>query len=67
MITSEDPEELKYYWKQWYDKVGTPMRANFDSYIKLRNEAARLNSEKLILAVLRSDRIADVLFDFCRI
>lgn len=46
MKTSEDPEELKYYWQQWYDKAGTPMRKNFEEYVKLRNEAARLNGDQ---------------------
>lgn len=43
--TSRDPEELKYYWTQWYDKAGTPTREAFDKYIKLSNEAAKLNSK----------------------
>lgn len=42
---SRDPEELKFYWKQWYDKAGAPVRKNFDIYVKLRNEAAVLNSK----------------------
>ncbi|XP_039447371.1 angiotensin-converting enzyme-like isoform X2 [Culex pipiens pallens] len=42
--TSRDPEELKYYWTQWYDKAGTPTREAFDKYIKLSNEAAKLNN-----------------------
>lgn len=42
---SEDPEELKYYWTQWYDKAGTPMRANFDEYVKMQNRIAHLNSK----------------------
>lgn len=46
MEQSEDPEELKYYWQEWYDKAGTPMRATFDEYVELKNEAARLNSEQ---------------------
>lgn len=43
--TSRDPKELQYYWKEWYDKAGTPNRKHFDEYVKLRNEAARLNGE----------------------
>lgn len=42
---SRDPEELKYYWLQWYNKAGTPSRAHFDTYVRLMNEAAELNSE----------------------
>lgn len=45
MQNSENPEELSYYWKEWYDKAGTPMRSTFNNYVKLKNEAAHLNSE----------------------
>lgn len=51
--TSRDPEELKYYWAQWYDKAGTPTREAFDKYIKLSNEAAKLNSKNLSLKTQR--------------
>ncbi|XP_011181187.2 angiotensin-converting enzyme-related protein [Zeugodacus cucurbitae] len=40
---SRDPKELKYYWRQWYDKAGTPMRENFKKYIELTRKSARLN------------------------
>lgn len=43
---SEDPEELKYYWTQWYDKAGTPVRSLFDKYVELNKEAAVLNSKR---------------------
>lgn len=43
--SSRDPEELKYYWQQWYDKAGTSVRGNFETYVRLVNEAARLNSK----------------------
>ena len=42
---SHDPEELKYYWKNWYDNVGTKNKKDFFKYVELRNEAAQLNSE----------------------
>lgn len=44
---SNDPDELKYYWSQWYDHAGRPTRANFDKYIELKKEAAVLNSNML--------------------
>lgn len=40
---SDDPEEMAYYWKEWYDKAGKPNRRHFEKYLKLRNEAAVLN------------------------
>ena len=45
---SRDPEELKYYWKQWYDKAGAPTREDFQTYVDLSREAALLNSEYII-------------------
>jgi peptidyl-dipeptidase A len=42
---SRDPEKLKYYWTQWYDKMGEANRDIFFEYVKLRNESAHLNSE----------------------
>lgn len=41
---SDDPEELKYYWQQWYDHAGKPVRSHFDKYIALKEEAAKLNN-----------------------
>lgn len=41
--TSSDPNELEYYWTQWYDLAGTPSKENFFKYAKLKNKAARLN------------------------
>lgn len=43
--TSTDPEELKYYWTQWYDSAGTPVKDEFFKYAELKNKAARLNRE----------------------
>lgn len=48
---SRDPEELQYYWKQWYDKAGTPTRSHFDTYVRLTNEAAVLNSTYLCMVL----------------
>lgn len=42
---SEDPEELQYYWEQWYNLAGTRTKPNFLTYVRLKNEAARLNSK----------------------
>lgn len=43
-MKSEDPEELKYYWTQWYNAAGTPTREHFDTYLRLNKEAAILNN-----------------------
>lgn len=42
---SRDPEELKYYWREFYDKAGTPTRPAFEKYIELNTKAAKLNGE----------------------
>ncbi|XP_037927248.1 angiotensin-converting enzyme-related protein [Teleopsis dalmanni] len=44
LSNSRDPEELKHYWKEWYDKAGTPMRKNFTKYVQLSSKAAHLNN-----------------------
>lgn len=41
---SEDPEELKYYWTQWYNLAGTPTRQDFETYLRLNKESAILNN-----------------------
>ncbi|XP_033249765.1 angiotensin-converting enzyme-like [Drosophila miranda] len=41
---SRDHEELKYYWRQFYDKAGTAVRSNFERYVELVNKAAKLNN-----------------------
>lgn len=52
-MKSEDPEELEYYWTQWHDKAGTPVRSLFDKYIGLNKEAAVLNSRCIWLQIGR--------------
>ncbi|XP_053672164.1 angiotensin-converting enzyme-like [Anopheles nili] len=44
LANSRDPEELKYYWQQWYDAAGAPTREDFQKYVDLNSEAAKLNN-----------------------
>uniref|UniRef100_A0A182WGJ5 Angiotensin-converting enzyme n=1 Tax=Anopheles minimus TaxID=112268 RepID=A0A182WGJ5_9DIPT len=44
MANSRDPEELKYYWQQWYNAAGAPTREDFQKYVDLNGEAARMNN-----------------------
>ena len=44
---SRDADELKYYWLEWYNKAGTPVREYFDKYVALNKESAVLNSKKI--------------------
>lgn len=46
LATSRDPEELKYYWMQWYDKTGKPSKDAFRKYVDLNKESAVLNGFK---------------------
>lgn len=43
MATSRDPEELKYYWVEWFDKAGKPTKPAFQKYLDLTKEMAKLN------------------------
>lgn len=42
---SRDPAELAWYWREWYDKAGTPQRENFAKYVQLTRKAAHLNGK----------------------
>ncbi|XP_069963364.1 angiotensin-converting enzyme-like [Bactrocera oleae] len=44
--TSRDPEELKYYWREFYEKAGTAVRGPFEKYVELNTKAAKLNNFK---------------------
>ncbi|XP_039949679.1 angiotensin-converting enzyme [Bactrocera tryoni] len=46
ITTSRDPEELKYYWREFYDKAGTAVRTPFEKYVELNTKAAKLNNFK---------------------
>uniref|UniRef100_A0A336LZ65 Angiotensin-converting enzyme n=1 Tax=Culicoides sonorensis TaxID=179676 RepID=A0A336LZ65_CULSO len=43
LASSRNEEELRYYWLEWYNKAGTPVRENFQKYVDLNKEAAVLN------------------------
>lgn len=45
LSNSRDPAELAWYWREWYDKAGTPMRENFAKYVRLTRKAANLNGK----------------------
>lgn len=44
--TSDDPDELAYYWKEWYDKAGTSAHSLYKEYLQLKNEDALRNYGK---------------------
>lgn len=41
---SRNPEELSYYWREFYDKAGTAVRNSFEKYVDLNTKAAILNN-----------------------
>ncbi|EDW52172.1 GM17055 [Drosophila sechellia] len=43
---SRDPAELAWYWREWHDKSGTPMRQNFAEYVRLTRKASQLNGHR---------------------
>lgn len=44
IATSRDPDELKYYWLEFYNAFSN-FRDNFQKYIELITESAKLNSK----------------------
>lgn len=59
---SRDPEELKYYWTNWYNAAGTPSKHDFFKYVELRNKAAKLNGMLTVCLI----QITHLNFFFCR-
>lgn len=42
---SQNPEELKHYWVEWHKVAGAKVRDNFTTYVRIDNEAAKLNGK----------------------
>lgn len=42
---SEDSEELKHTWLEWYKASGAPSRRDYMEYVQMSNEAAKLNGK----------------------
>ena len=41
MSLNRNPEELKEMWTSWHDKVGAPMRADYQRLVEISNAGAR--------------------------
>lgn len=50
ITTSRDPEELKYYWVEFYNAFRS-IRKPFERYIELNTEAAKLNSSYISFSI----------------
>lgn len=48
MAESENYEELKWAWEQWREKSGKLMKDDYNTYVSLTNEAAKLNGNLLL-------------------
>jgi len=46
LSNSRNESELRYYWLEWYNKAGAPVRSDFQTYVDLNREAAQLNGFK---------------------
>lgn len=46
MASSTNYDELKYFWQQWYDNAGKPIRNHYNLYVPLMNKAAELDGFK---------------------
>lgn len=41
MAVNRDPEQLKEMWTSWHDKVGAPMRADYQKLVEIANQGAK--------------------------
>lgn len=48
MANSRNPDELLHVWKEWHDKVGSPMKNKFMRYVQIANQAARMIGNHII-------------------
>ena len=46
MAQSRDPAELQYYWQEWRNQAGKPIRDMYAEYVDYNNKAAQLNGYK---------------------
>ena len=49
MSKSRDFDELKHVWTKWHEQSGGKMRQQYQQFVELSNEAARLNSKLMNL------------------
>ena len=55
MKTSRNEQELRHIWTEWHNKCGNRIRNNYEQFVKLSNQAARLNSWVNILNFLKRE------------
>lgn len=48
MKESRDEKELRHMWSEWHNKCGNKIRKPYEQFVKLSNQAARLNSNQII-------------------
>lgn len=53
MANSRSYKKLLYAWEGWHNSAGNPLRPKYEEFVKLSNEAYRMDSE--CLRVLRQE------------
>jgi peptidyl-dipeptidase A len=53
MRRSRNFDELKHVWVQWHQQSGGKMRSQYERFVTLSNEAARINSMKVLYAIIQ--------------
>jgi peptidyl-dipeptidase A len=54
MAVNRDPEQLKEMWTSWHDKVGAPMRADYQRLVEIANQGAKELGYRDVSAMWRS-------------
>lgn len=54
MAVNRDPEQLKEMWTSWHDKVGAPMRGDYQRLVEIANQGAMELGYKDVSAMWRS-------------
>lgn len=47
MATSRSYRKLLYAWERWHDAAGCPLRAKYEEFVSLSNEAYKMDGEKI--------------------
>ncbi len=45
MEESRNEEELRHVWTEWHNKSGGPIKQLYKEFVKLSNQAAKINSK----------------------
>lgn len=54
MSKSRNYDELKHIWVEWHEQSGRKMRSQYQRFVELSNEAARMNSKPVFSSTYKS-------------